>query len=160
MRWLGLVLIPLIILLAQSPAFAPWHDLWLAEDGTVDKGQAAKSLVAAGVTAAAEAVAVSVTLSAPSYAILLAVSSVAVMIVVGDYIFALVFGTREAQGPFQLIVLTVLNLAVMYVMAILAGPKFFSGSPKLVNGKVTARQAFQVAIIPALLPTVYMLMFR
>ncbi len=155
MRWLGLVLIPLIVLLAQSPAFAPWHDLWTTAEGAVDTGQAATSLVAAGVTAAAEAVAVSLTLSAPSYAILLAVSSVAVMIVVGDYVFALVFGTRRAKGSFQLIFLTVLNLFVMYVMAILAGPKFFSGSPKLVNGKVTAAQAFQVSFIPALLPTVF-----
>ncbi len=151
MRWLGIVFVPLVVLLAQSPALAPFHDdLFARPEGlTLLVGRVVISLVVVviliGILTGFLMRAFS---RAGSRATFLAVVSVAAMILVGDYVFALVFGTRQARGIVQLAFLTVLNFLVLADLLMWSAPWLFSR-------RVNWSEALRILIIPALLPTIY-----
>ncbi len=148
MRWMGIPLIPLIILLAASPALAPWHDLWFAPPPGVDVtphlGRVLQSLILVVVLVAVLAWFVVRFLGAkPSRAIFLAGVSIPTMLFVGDYVFALLFRTREAEGTGQLAFLTVFDYVLLAVLLV------WSASWTL-NRPMTTRDVFSAHVFRSL----------
>lgn len=135
---MSIVLVLLIILLGQSPAFAAFHD-----SATTPIGVLSAVLFVAGLIGI-QALLLSRSLRvAPSRVIFLASSSFALMILAGEYIFALLFRTHGPKGIGQLVILTVLNFVLL--LLVLAW-----STPWVINRQVPTAERFRIVFTPVL----------
>ncbi len=151
MRRMSILLIPLIILLAASPALAPFHDFYIA--GPVNIGGVLLSLFLVGVLVIVLAWSIVRFFGARrGPAIFVAGVSIPTMLVLGDYVFALLFGALHVAGFGQLVFLTVLDYVIIALLLVWSASWTLNTS--MPTGKMFSAHVFRSVIGPVLLTSI------
>ncbi len=144
MRWMFVMLMPMIVVSAVTPVAAGWHDLFTKPE------EAASSLVKVAGLTVVETGATMASASAFAPSFIASISAVSLFLVSSDYLLVLIFGVRNAKEPVHFVLLFILSAVLLMGVPVWTGKYLFG------PGKLTLERAATSWLwAPPILVTLY-----